>query len=101
VDSGQECESCALNYFLFCEQECKKEIIMCFGPSSAEKRAAAEQRKEADIAKREAIEERAGQKREDISEAIEGRSERRGMRGGVGRRSLFRTGGAGFLGRFE
>lgn len=73
---------------------------MCFGPSTAEKEAAAEQREAADIAKREEIEKRAAQKREDISEAISSRTEGRGMRGGSGRRSLFRTGGAGFLGRF-
>ena len=74
---------------------------MCFGPSSAEKKAAAEQRAEAEQAKRAAIEGRAEQKREDITEALEGRVERRGMRGGSGRRSLFRASGGGFLGRFN
>lgn len=74
---------------------------MCFGPSAAEKQAAAEQREEADRAKRAEIETRAEQKREDITEAIEGRTERRGMRGGAGRRSLFRASGGGFLGRFK
>ena len=74
---------------------------MCFGPSKSEKRAAAEQQVEADIAKREEIEKRAEQKREDISQALEARTQRRGMRGGAGRRSLFRAGGGGFLGRFN
>lgn len=77
---------------------------MCFGgggPSQAEKEQAAAQRVEADIAKREEVEKRAKQKREDISSALEGREQRKGMRGGAGRRSLFRAGGSGFLGRFE
>ena len=70
---------------------------MCFGPSRAEKEAAAERRVEADIAKREEVEKRASQKREDISEALEGRTARAGMRGGKGRRSLFRAPSTGFL----
>jgi len=76
---------------------------MCFGggPSRQEKQAAAEQQVEADVAKREEVEKRAEQKREDISEALEARTQRRGMRGGAGRRSLFRAGGGGFLGRFN
>jgi hypothetical protein len=74
---------------------------MCFGPSRAQKEAAAEQRVEADIAKREEVEKRAMQKREDIGAALEASTQRRGMRGGAGRRSLFRAGGAGFLGRFR
>lgn len=74
---------------------------MCFGPSAAERQAATESREEADIAKREQVEARANQKREDITEAIEDRTERRGMRGGSGRRSLFRAAGSGFLGRFK
>jgi len=74
---------------------------MCFGPSAAEKQAATESREEADRAKRAEIETRAETKREDITEAIEGRTERRGMRGGSGRRSLFRAAGSGFLGRFK
>ena len=74
---------------------------MCFGPSRSEKQAAAEQRVEADVAKREEVEKRAEQKREDISQALEARTQRRGMRGGAGRRSLFRAGGGGFLGRFN
>jgi len=76
---------------------------MCFGggPSKAEKRAAAQRRVEADIAQREEAEKRAKQKREDISDALQARTQRRGMRGGAGRRSLFRSGGSGFLGRFD
>jgi len=74
---------------------------MCFGPSREEKEAAAERRVEADIAKREEVEKRASQKREDISEAIEGRTARAGMRGGAGRRSLFTAPSTGFLGRFD
>jgi len=74
---------------------------MCFGPSAAEKQAATESREEADRAKRAEIETRVETKREDITEAIEGRTERRGMRGGSGRRSLFRAAGSGFLGRFK
>jgi hypothetical protein len=78
-----------------------KEITMCFGPSREEKEAAAERRVEADIAKREEVEKRASQKREDISEAMEGRTTRAGMRGGKGRRSLFTAPSTGFLGRFD
>jgi hypothetical protein len=76
---------------------------MCFGgggPSRAEKQAAAEQRVEADLAKQEEVKKRAEAKREDISDAIDRRTQRRGMRGGTGRRSLFKAGGGGFLGRF-
>jgi hypothetical protein len=70
-------------------------------PRRQEKQAAAEQRVEADVAKREEVEKLAEQKREDISEALEARTQRRGMRGGAGRRSLFRAGIGGFLGRFN
>ena len=77
---------------------------MCFGgggPSQAENEAAAEQRIESDQAKRQEVEKRAVQKREDISSALSARTKRAGMRGGSGRRSLFRSGGSGFLGRFN
>lgn len=80
---------------------------MCFGgggssgPSEAEKQAAAQQRVEAEIAKRREIEKKAVQKREDISEALSSRTQRKGMRGGAGRRSLFQASGAGFMGRFS
>ena len=68
---------------------------MCFGPSRAEKEAAAQQRVEADFARREELEKRAKKKREDISDALDAR------RSGSGRRSLFRASGQGFLGRFS
>lgn len=72
------------------------------GPSTAEKKAAAEQRLAAEQAKQEAIQEKAGQKREDISDALSARSQRKGTRGGVGRRSLFSSNtGSGFVGRFS
>lgn len=73
---------------------------MCFGPSKAEKKAAADQREVADEAEREEVEERAEDKRDDISDALSARKIRTGKRGGAGRRSLFRSGGGGFLGRF-
>lgn len=73
------------------------------GPSQAEQQAAAEQRVEADFAKREAVEDRAKQKREDISSALSARVQRQGKRGGKGRRSLFTSsqGAAGYLQRFN
>lgn len=76
---------------------------MCFGPSSAERQAAAQQQQAAQEQKRREIEERSRQKREDISEAVEGRTASRRGSGGTGRRSLFSapTGGAGFIGRFN
>lgn len=76
---------------------------MCFGPSSAEKKAAAEQRVAAETAKQEEIQDRAESKREDISDALSARMQRKGMRsGGMGRRSLYSgSTGAGFLGRFR
>lgn len=73
---------------------------MCFGPSKAEKKAAAEQRVEAEQAKQEAIQEKAEKKREDISDALTKRTQTKYGRGGSGRRSLMRSGGGGFLGRF-
>ena len=39
--------------------------------------------------------------REDISDAISKQKGIKGMRGGTGRRSLFRSGGQGFLSRFD
>jgi hypothetical protein len=75
---------------------------MCFGPSKEEKKAAAEQRVEADAAEQKVKESAAKQKREDIQEALEARTEGQGgMRGGAGRRSLMKAGGQGFLGRFK
>lgn len=85
---------------------------MCFGPSKAEKQAAQQQQQQqqeaavqqqqaADEAQREEAEVRAEAKQEDISEALDARTKRRGMSGGAGRRSLFSAGGQGFLGRFQ
>ena len=78
---------------------------MCFGGNrkaqEESNKKAAEERVEADIVKREEVEERAKQKREDITEAITEKTRQRGTRGGRGRRSLFRAGGSGFLGRFN
>ena len=82
---------------------------MCFGGGSkrsqayidAEAKAASDARIAAEDAKRTEIEAKAEQKREDIGEALESRSESRGMRGGKGRRSLFKAGGGGFLDRFS
>jgi len=69
--------------------------------TDAEAKRAAEDRIAAEDAKRQEIESKAEQKREDIGEAIESRTESRaGGRGGSGRRSLFRAGGGGYLGRF-
>jgi hypothetical protein len=84
---------------------------MCFGgggggPSQEEKQVSVDQSLEADAAKREAAEATAKEKREDISEALESRASQEGRGGsgrGRGRRSLFRSGGAGsgFIGRFD
>ncbi len=78
---------------------------MCFpkGPSQAETQAAADQRIEADDIEREAVEDTSNQKREDIQSALESRIERKGKRGGSGRRSLLKSssGGAGYLQRFS
>ena len=63
--------------------------------------AAAQERAAAEEVKQQAIQERAVAKREDITEALSARSERKGRRGGAGRRSLYSAAtGAGFLGRF-
>ena len=85
---------------------------MCFGPSKAEKQivqdmqqqqqeAAAASQRAADEAQREEAEVRAEAKQEDISEALDARTKRRGMSGGAGRRSLLSAGAQGFLGRFQ
>ena len=84
---------------------------MCFGgggggPTQEEKQVSVDQSLEADAAKREAAEAIAKEKREDISEALESRASHEGRGGsgrGRGRRSLFRSGGAGsgFIGRFD
>jgi len=82
---------------------------MCFGGGNkksqadidAEAKRAADDRIAAEDAKRAEIEDKAEKKREDIGEAIESRTESKGMRGGKGRRSLFKSGGGGFLDRFS
>lgn len=78
---------------------------MCFpkGPAPAEKQAAVDQRVEADVVDREAVEATSNKKRDDIQSALESRTQRKGQRGGTGRRSLFKSsaGGAGYLARFE
>jgi hypothetical protein len=83
---------------------------MCFGGGGGggtnevqevANKAAASERVEAETAKRDEIERRAKQKREDISEAITKKEQGKGMRGGAGRRSLFKAGGSGFMGRFD
>lgn len=65
--------------------------------------AAAQQRAAAEEAKQQAIQERAVAKREDISEALTGKMQKKGMRGGGTGRSLLmsQSAGAGFLGRFS
>ena len=99
--------NCALKIISFCANQCKttKEITMCLGPSSSEKKASAQAAADARIAaedrKRKEIEEKAEKKREDIGEALEARTEERGMAGGSGRRSLFQASGGGFLGRYS
>ena len=101
--------NCALKTFLFCANQCKttKENDMCFGGGSKpaeekekEAEAIVDDRIEAENEKREEVEKVSEKKREDIGEAIESRTEKRGARGGSGRRSLFRSGGGGYLGRF-
>lgn len=85
---------------------------MCFGPSAAEQKAArtaqeqqaaaaAQQRAAAEEAARAEANRLAEAKASDISEAISASNVRRGMQGGAGRRSLFTSSGAGFLGRFS
>jgi hypothetical protein len=102
--------NCALKIILFCANQCKttKENDMCGGGNrrsqadiDAEAKAAADARIAAEDKKREEIEAKAEKKREDIGEAVESRAESKGMRGGKGRRSLFRAGGGGFLDRFS
>ena len=67
----------------------------------AEAKSAADARIAAEDAKRAEIDEKAEQKRADIGEAVESRAESKAMRGGKGRRSLFKAGGGGFLDRFS
>ena len=82
---------------------------MCFGGGNKKSQAdidreaqeAANARIAAEDAKRKELEEKAEKKREDIGEAVESRAESKAMRGGTGRRSLFKAGGGGFLDRFS
>ena len=80
---------------------------MCFGgptgPSQEEKQASVNQRLEADQARRDQAEKRAEQKRNDIEENLRKRDTSTVsaiMSGGKGGRSLFRSSGGGFLGRY-
>ena len=85
-------------------QECRS-IAMCFGGGKKQQeesnKAAAQQRIEAEAVKEQELQKKALQKREDISDAISKQKGIKGMRGGTGRRSLFRSGGQGFLSRFD
>lgn len=81
---------------------------MCGGGGGAQvaqavENQAAENRLQADEVSREAAEERALQKRDEISQALSARTQRKGKRGGQGRRSLFSSssGAAGYLSRFR
>ena len=68
---------------------------------NAQADAAAAQRAAAEEVKQQAIQERAIAKREDISQALTASSERKGRRGGTGRRSMIMAqSGQGFLSRF-
>ncbi len=75
---------------------------MCFGPSKAEKEAAAQQREQADQQLAAERKETAKNKQEDILAAISNKTAGQAKgRGGYGRRSLFTGGASGFLGRFN
>jgi len=100
---------CNVLFVLFDRKE--KETDMC-GPSKQEKAAAkksqeeqaaaaAQQQQTADQALRDEAERRAIAKQGDILDAVSARTVRKGMSGGSGRRSLFSSSAAGFLGRFQ
>lgn len=83
---------------------------MCFGPSAAEREAAAaqtalakEQQAAAEQAKQAEIARVSQQKQSSIEGALQGRTISGAKRGGAGRRSLLTSGagGAGFMGRFR
>jgi len=75
---------------------------MCFGPSKAEKEAAAEQREQADQQLAAERKKTAEQKQKDIIAALSRKTAGQAKgRGGYGRRSLFSGGASGFLGRFN
>lgn len=68
---------------------------------NAQADAAAAQRAAAEEAKQQAIQERAIAKRDDITQALTASTERKGRRGGTGRRSMIMAqSGQGFLSRF-
>jgi hypothetical protein len=69
-------------------------------PEQKQADAAAKERMAADEAARQEAENRAKIKQEDIQEAVSAKIIRKGMSGGSGRRSLFSSSAAGFLGRF-
>jgi Fe-S cluster assembly ATPase SufC len=100
---------CNVLFVLFDRKE--KETKMC-GPSKKQKAATVEaqqqqqqaavvQQQTADEVLREEAERRAEVKAGDISQAVSQRAVRKGMSGGSGRRSLFSSSAAGFLGRFQ
>jgi len=89
-----------------------KDVTMCFGPSKAEKEAAARQRLAAEEKKQQEIQAKAAAKKEDITEAVtkseisgkgKGGSASTSTKSKYGRESLFmsRGGGQGFLGRYD
>jgi len=92
-----------------------KDVTMCFGPSRAEKEAAAQQRIAADAKKQEEIQKKANKKKEDIADAItasqagskkgtgKGGSSSTSTKSQYGRESLFMAdaGAQGFLGRYS
>ena len=69
---------------------------------AAQAQAAAAQRAAAEEAKQQAIQERAVAKRDDITEALTSKMQKKGMRGGGKGRTMLMTQstGAGFLSRF-
>jgi hypothetical protein len=78
------------------------EVLMCFGPSLAERQAATQQQEVAETQRQEQVQERAQRKAQDIGQAVTARSAQKGRRGGAGRRSLLTSmsGGPGYFSRF-
>lgn len=75
---------------------------MCFGPSKAEREAAAAQRDQAEEQLAVERKKTAQQKQQDIMAAMSRKTAGQAKgRGGYGRRSLFTGGASGFLGRFN
>jgi Fe-S cluster assembly ATPase SufC len=79
----------------------KKQKAKTEKAQKTQEKVAVEKQKVADEVNREEAERRAEVKAEDISEAVSQRTVRKGMSGGSGRRSLFSSSAAGFLGRFQ